>query len=113
MLRALRSNIPLLVTLVLALVVMLAAMNGQNNLLFWVFGVMLAAVAMSLLLSHLSIRNLEIRRLDPKHGLVGEPLVIHYEVTNRSRFLPVFNITIDELHRGQSNWPQFMNRPRA
>jgi uncharacterized protein (DUF58 family) len=113
MLRALRPHIPLAITLLLALVVALAAMNGQNNLLFWVFAVMMAAVVVSLLLSHLAMRTLEVRRLDPKHGMVGEPLAVQYAVTNRSRFLPVFNITVEELHRGQSNWPDFMNRARA
>lgn len=113
MLRALRPHIPALITVLLAFVVALAAMNGQNNLLFWVLGLMVAALVMSLLLSHISIRSLEVRRLDPKHGMVGEPLVVQYAVTNRSRFLPVFSITIEEMHRGQSNWPAFMNRARA
>ncbi len=109
----LRPHIPLLVANLLAAVVVVAAMNSQNNLLFWVFGVMAAAIAISGIWSHLSIRALTIARLDPKHGLVGEPMVIQYAVTNRSRFLPAFNITIEELHRNGSTWPQYMNCARA
>jgi uncharacterized protein (DUF58 family) len=113
MLHALRAHIPLLITLLLAHAVALAAMNAQNNLLFWMYGVIMSAVGVSLLLSHLTIRNLSVSRLDPKHGLVGEPLVVQYAVTNRSRFLPAFNVVIEELHRGDSNWPQYTNRARA
>lgn len=97
-----------MITLVLMLVVGVAAMNTQNNLLFWVFGMMTAVVAMSLVASYWMVRNLEIRRLDPKHGVVGEPLVVQYAIANRSRFMPVFNLFVVETARkGSANWRRF------
>jgi uncharacterized protein (DUF58 family) len=39
---------------------------------------------------------IRIRRLDPHHGAVGEPLIVRYAVSNRSRLLSMFNITVCE-----------------
>jgi uncharacterized protein (DUF58 family) len=114
MLPSLRHHVPLLVTLLLLGAVGFAAMNNQNNLLFWVFGVIAAALLVSLILSHLSMRAVTFRRLDPKHGAVGEPLVIHYAITNRSRWLPVFNLVVEESpDRNGANWRSFMRPSRA
>lgn len=80
----------------LTLMVGLAAMNSQNNLLFWLFGMLFAAILVSMVVSRLMIRQLRIRRLDPQYGAVGEPLLIRYGLTNRSRLLPAFNVHIEE-----------------
>src|SRR5690606_27669822 len=37
-----------------------------------------------------------VRRLDPRHGAVGEPMVVRYAVTNTSRFLPALSLRIEE-----------------
>lgn len=96
MLRRIQPHLPgLLYTGLLALVAV-AAMNNQNNLLFWVLGVLVTGLVISGGLSTYIIRTLTIRRLDPHHGMVGEPLFIRYAVTNRSRWLSAFNIHVDE-----------------
>lgn len=98
---------------VLTVLVGLAAMNNQNNLLFWIFGVMLAAAVTSIVFATAVVRSAEVRRLDPHYGAVGEPLIVRYAVTNRSRWLSVFNLRIRETARDGrggcgTDWRRFM-----
>jgi uncharacterized protein (DUF58 family) len=97
MVRRLRPHIPgLLYTGALAMVAM-AAMNNQNNLLFWVMGVLAAGLVVSAVMSTLTIRALRVRRIDPQHGSVGEPLIVRYAVTNGGRLLSAFNVHMRDL----------------
>jgi uncharacterized protein (DUF58 family) len=75
----------------------LAAMNSQNNLLFWIFGVMVAALFMSGLVSGAMMLGLRVRRIDPRHGRVGEALIVRYAIENRNRILPAFNLHVEDL----------------
>jgi uncharacterized protein (DUF58 family) len=81
----------------LILLVGLAAVNNQNNLLFWVFGVMVSGLVLSLFVAWLSIRSISVRRIDPQHGAVGEPMLIRYALRNRSRLASAFSLHVDEL----------------
>ncbi|MGI9014210.1 MAG: DUF58 domain-containing protein [Phycisphaerales bacterium] len=110
-----RNNAPLLIALVLIGIGLLAAMNTQNNLLFWVIGLTVGALTVSTVYAFLSLRKIDVVRLDPKHGIAGEPLVMRYELTSRHRFLPVFNIQIEEIEssRSDSNWHNFTAPARA
>ena len=92
----------------LTLLVAVAAMNSQNNLLFWLFGMLCAALVVSIVVSSAMIRQLHIRRLDPHYGAVGEPLLIRYAVTNRSRLLPVFNLHIEEQPPARGRFLQML-----
>ena len=128
-----RRHSILICIIVLLIVAAVAAMNSQNNLLFWVVGVGVAAILLSIEVAFLSMRMVDVRRLDPKHGSVGEPMVMRYEVTNKSRWLPVFNLIIKEATTRSSrnnkqatdsptnvsekhqreNWPRFLKQPRS
>jgi len=88
---------PAFVYLGLIFVIALVAMNAQNNLLFWAFGVMVSGLVLSLGVSMMMMRAIDARRLDPQHGAVGEPLVLRYRVRNRMRWLPIFNVHFEEL----------------
>jgi uncharacterized protein (DUF58 family) len=93
----------------LTVLVGFAAMNGQNNLLFWILGVMISALLISGLVSGLMMRGLRVRRLVTRHGVVGEPLTVRYAVTNLNRFVPVFSVHITERPvSGASGWTGFM-----
>jgi uncharacterized protein (DUF58 family) len=96
MLSRFRPHIPALTYLVLTLLVGVSAMNNQNNLLFWVFGMLVAALALSMVLATAVIRSAQVRRIDPRYGAVGEPLVMRYAITNRSRWMSVFNVHVEE-----------------
>jgi len=96
------------------IVVAIAAMNSQRNLLFWVLGVMVALLTVSLMVSGAMISGVRIRRLDPRHGTVGEALLVRYEVSNRNRFFSLFNIIIEEVpSREQTSFDQLMSPLRA
>lgn len=83
----------------LTLLVGLAAMNSQNNLLFWIFGVLVATIIVSAGISRLMLGRVRLQRLHSLYGAVGEPLLVRYALTNRSRLLPAFNIHIEEEAR--------------
>ena len=103
-------HLPGLLYVVLTVVVGFAAINNQNNVLFWILGVMLSALVISGLVSGMMMSSLQIRRLLPAHGLVGEPLMIRYALSNRSRFFPVFNVHIEERAvRSRSGWNTMMD----
>lgn len=84
------------VYIALAVLVGVAAANRPNNLLVWVFGVMLSAVLLSGIVSGLMMLGIRVTRLDPRHGRVGEPLLLRYAITNRSRLVPAFNLNVTE-----------------
>ena len=90
------------------------AMNNQNNVLFWIVGLLLSGLIISSIISGMMIRSIRIRRLLPAHAIVGEPMIVRYEVTNRSRFLPIFNIHIKERDvPGASGFNNMMDRVSA
>src|SRR5690349_9346465 len=66
----------------ITLFVMIAAVNSQTNLLFLAFGLMLGGLIVSGLLSWISLRNVEIKRLMSDHVVAGEPAEIQYLLTN-------------------------------
>lgn len=106
---------PLLTGLIyfaLTALVGMAAMNNQNNLLFWIFGVLIAAAVISIALAAAVVRSAEVRRLDPHYGAVGEPLIMRYAVSNRSRWMSVFNLRIREEpapeQMNSRGWRKFM-----
>lgn len=90
--------------MVVILVAMLA-MNSQNNLLYWLFGALVALLLVSGLVSGFMMLGLRVHRLDPGAGAVGEPLVVRYALTNRNRLLPAFNVHVEDLAQPpRSRW---------
>lgn len=117
MFRRLQPHVPGMVYAALLALVGVAAMNNQNNLLFWVLGVMVSGMAISAFISSVIMWSLRVRRIDPQHGAVGEPLVVRYAVTNRSRWLSAFNIHIEERPSGpaqrSADWRGLMGDAQA
>jgi uncharacterized protein (DUF58 family) len=81
----------------ITLFVMLAAINSQTNLLFLAFGLMLGGLIVSGLLSWVSLRNVEIKRLMSDHVVAGEPAEIQYLLTNKKLRWPCFAVRITEV----------------
>ncbi len=71
----------------------------QANLLFWALGLVIGGLVISLFLSLIMLRGVEVQRLTPTRGTADEPLVLRYLVTNRSR-LGWFGLEIVELWHG-------------
>jgi len=95
----------------LTLLVGFAAMNTGHNLLFWVFGAMASALLISGIVSGLMMVRLRVRRVIPGQGVVGEPLVVRYAVTNGNPLFPVFNIFCEEID--DPEWTTLLDAERA
>lgn len=86
-----------LVYLSLLMFMGLAAVNTQANLLFGVFGLMIGIALISLSISRVVLRRLDLSRRLPDHAVVGEPTSVAYDFRNRKRFWPSVSVTIAEL----------------
>lgn len=78
----------------------LGAINGQNNLLFWLFGFAIAALVISGIVTGNALMSLSLVAHPPVDGEEGAPVEIRYTLVNRSRTLPNFAIEIEELGVG-------------
>ena len=86
--------------LAVTVLVGLAATIRPNNLLVWVFGLLLGLIVLSGLISGTMLMRVRITRLDPVHGRVDQPLVLRYSVVNFGRLVPLFDLRITE-RKGQ------------
>lgn len=84
----------------IVLVIGLAAGGRPNNLLVWVFSAMLASLLVSGVVSGFMLLRLRATRVIPRRGRVGEPLLVRYELTNRARALPAFDLRVEERDLG-------------
>jgi uncharacterized protein (DUF58 family) len=100
------------------MVLVVGAINGQNNLLFWLFGLGVGGLIVSGVLSGGALMRLSIERETPAPASVGDEVVIRYRVTNRSRIFPAFGLVIEETgpaRRGKfgATWPKRLTAPAA
>lgn len=108
------------------LLLMTGAINSQNNLLFLAFGLALAGLFISGVLSGGAMMGLRLARLQTASASVGDRLVIRYRVSNRNRFIPAMGLTIEELRPGEggrfhwgsrvaphADWAGLVSRPIA
>jgi len=85
-------------------VLVVGAVNGQNNLLFWLFGLAVAGLVVSGVLSGWGLMGLLVTRVTGTRGRVGERLPISYIVENRNRLVPGFGLFIEELEEARDWW---------
>ena len=98
------------------------AFYTQANLLFWALGLVVGGLVVSLALSMIMLRGIEVQRMAPTRGTADEPLVLRYLVTNRSK-LSWFGIEVLETwpsdRRGRvgpidaTNTPMLLGRPHG
>lgn len=98
------------------------AFYTQANLLFWALGLVVGGLVVSLMLSLIQMRGIEVQRLAPSRGTADEPLVLRYLVTNRSR-LSCFGLEILETWpgdrrgrvgpKGAAGGPMLVGRPHG
>ncbi|MEM7756259.1 MAG: DUF58 domain-containing protein [Planctomycetota bacterium] len=74
----------------------IGAINSQNNLLFWAFGVSVGGLIVSGVLSGAALMSLRLERIAPRMVRAGEPARILYRVRNTSRWMPAFGLVIRE-----------------
>ena len=88
------------VTLFLAL----GAINGQNNLLFWLFGFSIAALIVSGIITGTALIAIRLHAHPLQSTELGSPLKPRYTLHNTSKLLPNFALQIIELP-SQKNTP--------
>lgn len=76
----------------------IGAVNSQNNLLFWVFGLAVAAVIVSGIISGNSLMGLRHAAHDIPDTPVGVTRDLAHTLVSRNRLLPVFALNIRELN---------------
>jgi uncharacterized protein (DUF58 family) len=82
--------------LVVCLMVGLAAVNHQINLLFLIFGILLGGLLASGVLSTLSLSSLRVGRRLPLATMAGRAVLLLYEVTNRKRWFSSYSLHVCE-----------------
>lgn len=110
---------PGIVYTIISVLIVLGAINGQNNLLFWAFGLAVSGMLISGIVSGAVLMGVQVRREPLFTTDAGSPLLVRYTVRNKNRFVPSFALTIEELEspkrrrRTQANWFELMPRPVA
>jgi uncharacterized protein (DUF58 family) len=74
------------------IVVVFAAINTANNLLYMVLSALLAVLVLSGFLSALNFQFLRLEARLPSHCFAGEPFPISLRVLNQKRLFPTFSI---------------------
>jgi uncharacterized protein (DUF58 family) len=87
----------------------LAAMNSQANLLFGVFGLMIGILLVSGVISNFVLRRIDVARVLPEHGVVGQTLTVVYEFNNSKKFWPSLSVTVAELDGAEA----FVKQPHG
>jgi uncharacterized protein (DUF58 family) len=84
-----------IVYLVASLLVGIAALNANNNLLFIILAAMLAAVFVSGLASAANLRGLELDIGVPSNAFARRPVAVRVRLQNTRLWIPSFSVTVD------------------
>ena len=92
----------------ITILVGVAAVVRPNNILVWTFGFMLSLIGVGGLVSGAILFRLRLRRMDPGHGRVNQPLVVRYQVRGGSRWMPIFDLEVSEAAgEDPADWSTF------
>jgi uncharacterized protein (DUF58 family) len=92
------------------LVLVLAAVNTGNNLLFLVLGCLLAGILISGILSRAVLTGIELKLELPERIFAGQPLLSSVEVRNDKEFWPTMSVRV--VGEGSGNEPaQILTQP--
>jgi uncharacterized protein (DUF58 family) len=82
-------------------VIVVAALNTGNNLLFIVLASLLAGILASGILSMIVLERLELDFVLPEHVFAARPIVSHLTVRNLKWLLPSFSVTVAARRSGR------------
>lgn len=94
---------PLFLYLITTIVLVFGAINGQNNLLFWLFGLAVGGLIVSGILSGAALMGLEVTRIAPLRAQAGSDFVVRYEIRQRGMLIPACALVVEEIdgrHKG-------------
>lgn len=93
---------PGILFVVVTLFLALGAINGQNNLLFWLFGFCIAALVVSGIITGNALMGLKLAAHTPPPARAGQPIDLTYTVQNTARLFPNFALEITEFRDPKS-----------
>lgn len=102
---------PGVVYLVTALFLAIGALNSQNNLLFWAFGLAVAGLMVSGIVSGSGLMHLQLQREPTLPAHVGDQVFLRYTITNTARVWPLFGLRIEEVAPRSSDDPPLVCAP--
>ncbi len=85
----------------------IGAINSQNNLLFWLFGVSIATLIVSGIFSGNALMRIRVHARALPEVSAGQNTQLHYIVSNRSRFFPLFACLMSESHKDSKSLGAF------
>lgn len=88
---------PGIVYLVTTLFVAIGALNSQNNLLFWAFGLAVAGLIVSGIVSGSALMHLTVAREPSLPTHVGDQFTLRYRLGNTGRLWPLFGLRVEEV----------------
>jgi len=118
-------HFPGLIYVITTIVLVLGAINGQNNLLFIIFGLAVGGLIVSGILSGANLIGIHVDRVESRGGTggegaaagVGEEATLRYAIRNRNRLFSSFALIIEELppsvERGASRSARRLLSPAA
>jgi uncharacterized protein (DUF58 family) len=92
--------------IVVTLFLAVGAVNAENNLLFWLFGVAIALLIASGFLSGNALMKLRVIPHSIPDARAGQKHTIRYEFANTSRVFPLFAVLVRERSRKSSSYRQ-------
>lgn len=95
--RCYHLHAPLLIYIGVSLLVAVGAFHSQNNLLFWLFGLSLGLMLVSGIISGTMMMGVRLVRLGIDDSVVGQPVRVRYRVSNTSRVMPLFALSLNEV----------------
>lgn len=106
-----------LVLVAFAVLLAVGSVNSQNNLLFLLLGLTLAAGLVSGFVSGKMMMSVRAERQTPHHASAGSPAVFRYIISNKSRWMPLFSLRVEEVSWSRENpkvsWQRLMTSPRG
>ncbi|MEP0842615.1 MAG: hypothetical protein HRF43_07870, partial [Phycisphaerae bacterium] len=100
-LRGLRITFSGLLCLVVVLMVGLAALNSEANLLFLLFGISVGVVTAGAVGPVFMVRKLEIERVAPAAVVAGRSFSLAYVIRTRRRWFNSWSLTLGEVPVGR------------
>lgn len=102
-------------------VLVIGAVNGQNNLLFWIFGIAVSGLTISGLISGSSLMGIRVRREIIDVPRAGDTFHIRYTLYNANYVVGAFALVIEELPQSRgwfgkkfgSSWAARVTQPKA
>ena len=89
------------------IVVVFAAVNTANNLLYMVLSALLAVLLLSGFLSALNFRFLKVTARVPTHCFAREPFPISVQVHNQKQLFPTFSLQLEPLEESPFRFSTF------